>query len=76
MTDHPNRPPLWRVMQRRADATMAAHHPSVTDEQLLAAEIRAVAEWLYKQGSLDDLVARADTIKLLYDEANRAERGE
>lgn len=76
MTDSSDRPLLWRVMQRRADAAMAAYHPSVTDEQLLAAEIRAVAEWLYKQGSLADLAARADTIKLLYAKAERAERGE
>jgi hypothetical protein len=46
MTDTPNRPPLWREMQRRADAAMASYHPSVTDEQLLAAEILALRDWL------------------------------
>lgn len=71
MTNTPNRPPLWRAMQRRADAAMAAYHPSVTDEQLLAAEIFAVRDWL--KGELPEGGA---WYVLLTAEADRAERGE
>ena len=87
MTDTPNRPPLWRQMQRAADAAMATYHPSATDEQLLAAEIRAVAEWLVpEEEPLPDSLyggnhfarqsERQRLRALLTTEADRAERGD
>ena len=87
----PNRPPLWRQMQRAADAAMATYHPSATDEQLLAAEIRALRDWLVPEEAeptgmrpCGDTYS-AQSIKrgerqrlraLLTTEADRAERGD
>jgi hypothetical protein len=79
-----NRPPLWRQMQRAADAAMATYHPCATDEQLLAAEIGALRDWLLPdEGPRPDLShagAQWDDRQRLRDlltaEADRAERGD
>lgn len=68
--------PLWQVMD---DACSESVAPAGQEWQLghgYAAEIRAIAEWLWNQGTLDEVAARADVIKLIYAEADRAERGE
>lgn len=75
MTDT-NRPPLWREMQRRADAAMSAYHPSVTDEQLLAAEIRAVRDYLFPGGRPDPAGVSLDCLTIWDELTAEAERAE
>jgi hypothetical protein len=69
MTD---REPLWKAMHQ-ADVSVTKTTGPILSRHMYAAELRAIAEWLFKQGSLDEVAARADTIKLLFDEADRAE---
>jgi hypothetical protein len=86
MTDTPNRPPLWRVMDTAiAEAQMDARATS-----LYAAEIRAVRDWLVPDGQepsehlfdgdsnpqWDRWKERQRLRALLTAEADRAERGE
>ncbi len=65
--------PLWKVME---SAFIEGRNPGYCDRRGYAAEIRAIAEWLWKQGTLDEVAARADVIKMLFAEADRAEAGE
>jgi hypothetical protein len=67
--------PLWQVMHD-ADIIVKKETGPIASRRGYAAELRAIAEWLYKQGSLADVVAGANMIKLLYAEADRAEAGE
>jgi hypothetical protein len=70
--------PLWEAMRQASDAAMATNHPFAIDEQLLAAEIRAVAEWIEKRQVEDYVVTLPDVrevIGLLRAEAERAEQG-
>lgn len=84
MIDTPNRPPLWQVLMNAGD-------PPCTMQEMTAAEIRALRDWLvpdepepriYEHCDREDLVTwhRWDQCQelrdLLTDEADRAERGE
>jgi hypothetical protein len=61
---------------------MAAYYPSATDEQLLAAEILALRDWLVPEEAPCPEMAtplrdqRQDLRAILTKEADRAERGE
>jgi hypothetical protein len=87
----PNRSPLWKVMEQACDAVIAAQHPFAREEQCLAAEIRALRDWLVPEEAeptgmrpCGDTYS-AQSIKrgerqrlraLLTTEAERAERGD
>ena len=89
MTDTPNRPPLWEVLQ---GAYFQGRNPGLSERHGYAAEIRAVADWLIPDDPVPDVVLESDleafTIYMafnrirmhlrqqLLDEADRAERGE
>ena len=45
-TPTPDRPPLWRVMGQAAIDAEAAYHPFASSDLVLAAEIRALRDWL------------------------------
>lgn len=71
-------PLLWQMMQSARDATIASNHPFATDEQLMAAEIRAVSAWLLQLPNgygWAEWQAKA-IAKILDNEASRAEQGE
>lgn len=42
----PDRPPLWRVMERASTDAEAAYYPFASSDRVLAAEIRALRDWL------------------------------
>ena len=83
MTDPTNRPPLWQLM---ADAFLLSVNTGHSEEMAMAAELRAIADWLvpeepivveggrtYEQAWL---VSERERLRLLLlGEADRAEAG-
>ena len=80
MTDTPNRPPLWQVLINAGD-------PPCTMQEMAAAEIRALRDWLVPEegsvipdGDLTEQTYRSDERAglraILTAEADRAERGD
>ena len=65
----PNRPPLWKAMDR---AAYPQPHPP--GHNYRAAEIRALRDWLVPEGLLT--ADETDIRALLTTEADRAERGD
>lgn len=45
-TSTPDRPPLWRVMKQASTDAEAAYYPFASSDRVLAAEIRALRDWL------------------------------
>ena len=45
-TPTPDRPPLWRVMERASADAEAAYYPFASSDRVLAAEIRALRDCL------------------------------
>jgi hypothetical protein len=72
----PDRPPLWRVMEDAGNDAAAAAVLNF-DGFAIAAEIRALRDWIQRHG---DLTMKVSTWHQIYDlltaEADRAERGD
>lgn len=77
----PSHPPLWQVMQKAHDATIAINHPFATNGQLRAAEIRAVRDWILQlpngyDWSKMQAEALANVLTAQADFAERADRSD
>ena len=73
MTDPtPKPPPLWRVMQ---DAYFKGRNPGMSEPHGYAAELRAIAEEVWRRGSEGIATDYGDIWNWLHAEADRAEAG-